>query len=119
MRTWILGCLCIFSLLYLGAACPFSQSGYYQITDSKATPARYIKVNLESIDLIGPDYKIIKSIVISGKKGNHWVGSEDSFSSGLHVYSFSFEPSSIRWYPYGVYFKVINPLKLAGLMTKK
>lgn len=119
MRVWILACVCVLSLVYLGISCPFSQFGYYQINSNKKIPIQYIKINTDSVDLIGSDFKILKTIVISGKKGNHWLGSEESPSEGIHVYSFSFEPSSVRWYPHGVYFKVINPFKLTGLMTKK
>lgn len=118
MRTWVIGFFCVLSVLYFSISSPFSQPGYYQILNNNTIPAQYIKVTNDSVDFIGPDFKLLKSVKISGKKDNHWVGSENSASSGLHVYSFTFEPSSIRWYPQGVYFKVIDPFKLISLMSK-
>jgi hypothetical protein len=118
MRTLIMGCFCLLSIIYFCVISPFSQPGYYQIANNKAMRVQYIKVTTETVDLIGPDFKSLKAVRISGKKNNYWVGSEDSISGGLHVYSFTFEPSSIRWYPQGVYFKVIDPFKLVSLISK-
>jgi hypothetical protein len=118
MRTWLLACAFVLSFVYLGICSPFAQLGYYEIAKNNVIPAQFMKVNAASIDLIGIDHRLLKTIKISEKKGNHWVGSENSVASGLHVYSFSFEPSSVRWYPYGAYFKVIDPFKLIALISK-